>query len=73
MDTFNELEHGRIFLEHEMSGITAVIEDHIGLPVFGRDTSVNAPPEILLGFAPPRKDGETCDTHTHAHTHTRKK
>ena len=46
--TFDELEHGRIFFEHEMGGVATVIQDHVGLPVVGGDTSVDAPPEIGL-------------------------
>ena len=59
--TFDELEHGRIFFEHEMGGVATVIQDHVGLPVVGGDTSVDAPPEILLRLAAPREDRETCN------------
>lgn len=38
-----------------MSGVTAVVQYHIRLPILGRNAFIDAPPEILLGFATPCK------------------
>lgn len=43
-----------------MSCISTVVQDHIGLPVLGRDASIDTPPEILFRFATPSENGEPC-------------
>ena len=43
-----------------MGGVTTIVQDHVRLPIVGRDAPVDAPPEILLRLSAPRKDGETC-------------
>jgi len=56
--TFDHFKHSRALLEHEVGGVAAVVEDHVGLPVLGVDALVDAPPEVLLGLAAPRENGE---------------
>jgi len=51
----DHFEHGVVFLEHQVSGVTAVVQYHIRLPILSRHAFIDAPPEILLGFATPRK------------------
>jgi hypothetical protein len=60
MFTFDHLEHGRIFLEHQMRSVPAVIKNHVRLPVLRVDALVNAPPEIFLALSSP---GENCETY----------
>ena len=48
-----------------MGGVATVVQDHVGLPIVGRDASVDAPPEILLRLPPPRKYRETYPKHQH--------
>jgi hypothetical protein len=43
-----------------MSCISTVVQDHIGLPVLGRDASIDTPPEILFRFATPGENREPC-------------
>ena len=45
-----------------MGGVSAVVQDHVGLPVLGVDALVDAPPEVLLRLAAPGVDGNTCQT-----------
>jgi len=51
----DHFEHGVVFLEHQVSSITAVVQYHIRLPIFSRHAFIDAPPEIFLGFTTPRK------------------
>ena len=42
-----------------MRGVASVVEHHVGLPVVpGGDALVDAPPEVLLGLAPPGEHGD---------------
>ena len=41
-----------------MCHVSSVVKDHVRLPVVRAETSVNAPPEVLLGLTPPRVDGD---------------
>ena len=59
MDTFDEFEDGRILFEHQMSSVTSIVEDHVRLPIFGRDAAIDAPPKIFLRLAAPREYWET--------------
>ena len=59
MNTFDEFEHGGIFFENQVSGVATVVQDHVRLPIFGRYTSIDTPPEILFGFASPSENRET--------------
>jgi hypothetical protein len=43
-----------------MGGISTIVQNHIGLPVLGRDASIDTPPEILFRLATPGEDGEPC-------------
>jgi hypothetical protein len=47
-----------------MSCISTIIQDHIGLPVFGCDASIDTPPEILFRLATPGENGEPCQQKT---------
>ena len=60
--TFDQFEHGRIFLEDQVGGITSVVQNHIGLPILGCDATIDAPPEILLRFTTPSENGESCNS-----------
>jgi len=51
--TFNHLKHGWILLQHEMSSITAIIKNHVWLPIFCIHTFVYTPPEIFFCFSTP--------------------
>jgi hypothetical protein len=62
--TFDHFKHGWIFLENQMSCISTIIQDHIGLPVFGCDASIDTPPEILFRLATPGENGEPCQQKT---------
>ena len=50
------LEDGVVLLDQEMSGVAAIVENHVGLPGFVGDTAVNTPPEIVFVLATPGKD-----------------
>ncbi len=53
-----DLEDGVVLLGEEVGGVASVVQDHVGLPVVGGDAAVDAPPEVLLGLAPPREHGD---------------
>lgn len=40
-----------------MSGVSSVVQDHVGLPGLGGDALLDAPPEILLALATPGEHG----------------
>jgi hypothetical protein len=61
MQTFNHLEHGWIFLQHKVSGVATIVQDHVRLPVVGRHTTIDAPPEILFRFATPGENGKSFE------------
>lgn len=43
-----------MFLQHEVRGVSSIIQDHVGLPRgAGRAALVDAPPERLLALASP--------------------
>lgn len=59
--TLDHLEHGRVLLEHKVSCISSIVQDHVWLPVLSIDAFVNAPPEVLLALSTPGKDRVACE------------
>ena len=57
--SFQKLEYCWVLLDHNMSGVSTIIKDHVWLPGFEGDGFINAPPKILLIFTPPSKDRNT--------------
>ena len=57
-DPLQQLEHCGVLLDHDVGGVSAVVEDHVGLPGLGGDRLVDAPPEVLLALAPPGEHGD---------------
>lgn len=58
-NSFNQFENGRIFLQHQMCCIAAIIEDHIWLPIFSIHTLIDTPPKVLFRFTTPSKYRES--------------